>query len=488
MLADACLAARYAVDWRDLQACEFALRRALASGDVQDIAAFHGLLLPINCSLQLGIASEQAMLIAASASDRDRPRVRHHRRVPASSSLRVAFLRGSANSNAERLTSLLSLDPRRFAVHMFTSSRDVLSIAVKAAPGLRHQSLSGVDDPTVAHLLAGYDLVLDGGGHTAGHRLPALARHPTPVATSVLGFPSSYGGAGLVDYLTADRQTSPPHLCALCVSRSERLSLLPTTYQVVGAHHQVLHSKAVEKEASQEEAEALPEEWRHDGLAARRQRWAPPLLLIGSFTRCVRWHPDSFGLWAAVLLRSKPSLRMTRGGSKAATTAAALWLLADSPAERSSVSGELGAVGVWTQARLVFAGWQPRKDVHLARHRTLSLSLDTTPLYGSHTTAADALQSSVPLLTLPADTWASRVGASVASAAGAPETVVASHKGFVDLADALLAPSPPSSATLLQLHHDRMRSAPPAHAALPSAWQRRAIELDPSSRGLGRFG
>ena len=502
VLAEICLSARYSIDWRDLRACEFKLQRALASGDVQGIAAFHSLLLPMPCSLQLAITQEQAALIAKYGTKK-RGGLLRLRHAPASSGathvLRVAFLRGAANSNAERLIALLSLDSQHFVVHVFSSSQDVLSLVPVAAPGGEgHQSLRGIDDTAVARLLSSYDVVLDGGGHTAGNRLPALAQRPTPVSTSVLGFPSSYGGARLVDYLTADRSTSPPHLCAACVARSERLSLLPTTYQVVGAR---IHSapppprQQHQLDDQQLAAEALPEEWLRDGLTPRRRRRPPPPLLLGSFTRCVRWHPDSFGLWAAVLLRSKPAAAaMAAVGEEGATTAAGLWLLADDHVERSRVSWELGSLGVGTRSRLWFGGWQPRKGVHLARHRLLSLSVDTTPLYGSHTTAADALQASVPLLTLPADSWASRVGASVASAAGAPETVVASHKGFVDLAEALLAPSPPCGRRCPTLGSAAARgsglgASAPTHAGghnmLPLAWGSRAIALDGS---MERFG
>ena len=70
---------------------------------------------------------------------------------------------------------------------------------------LHHTPLLDVSDEAVARLLSGFDVVLDGSGHTTGNRLGALARRPAPVATSVLGFAGSYGGARLVDYLTSDR-------------------------------------------------------------------------------------------------------------------------------------------------------------------------------------------------------------------------------------------------------------------------------------------
>ena len=60
------------------------------------------------------------------------------------------------------------------------------------------------------------------------------------------------------------------------------------------------------------------------------------------------------------------------------------------------------------ERRVGFVGFAA-KELHLTRHAVLSLGLDTSPLYASHTTAADALRQGVPLLPLPGSTLVSNI-------------------------------------------------------------------------------
>ena len=64
--------------------------------------------------------------------------------------------------------------------------------------------------------------------------------------------------------------------------------------------------------------------------------------------------------------------------------------------------------------RVGFVGFAA-KELHLTRHAVLSLGLDTSPLYASHTTAADTLRQGVPLLPLPGKHSRSRVSTRVST-------------------------------------------------------------------------
>lgn len=75
--------------------------------------------------------------------------------------------------------------------------------------------------------------------------------------------------------------------------------------------------------------------------------------------------------------------------------------------------------------------------MHLRRHARLAACLDSTPLYASHTTGSDCLGEAAPLFTLPSEGWATRVGASLAVAAGTPQTVALSIRGLVEQLAAL---------------------------------------------------
>jgi predicted O-linked N-acetylglucosamine transferase (SPINDLY family) len=67
-------------------------------------------------------------------------------------------------------------------------------------------------------------------------------------------------------------------------------------------------------------------------------------------------------------------------------------------------------------ARIVFAPKLPYER-HFSRLALADVFVDTWP-YNAHTTAADALWAGVPVLTLPGESFASRVAASVLAAVG----------------------------------------------------------------------
>jgi hypothetical protein len=471
-LVAAAIAARYELDWRSIASLEVMTRRSLSNGDVAGIAPFHANLMPLKCEAQLAVAEAEAAAVADAAgarwrSPRRHGRPKHHvdgelRGTPNRTSLRVAVLRGAANANLERIAALLSLSPGAFApVKLLTTDLDApslrtlqragLTIAATntmaedgrrhstAAAALSHTSLRGTSDEEAARLLSTFDLVLDASGHTAGNRLVALASRPAPISASVLGFAGSYGGSGLVDYLSADRLVAmmpgsgggggAASLPRRCIAPSERLVLLPSTYQVSPLP---LNPRRSAQHHGTAPAAAWPFPSRLPPSGGSMMPPASHRLLLGSFTRVVRWHPRSFELWAAVLLRLGGSGRAGGGASSH------LWLLADGQGERARTARELASHGVDFRRRLAWGVWEPRKERHLGRQSAMSVCLDTTPLYGSHTTAADALAASVPLLTVPADFWASRVGASVTMAMGAPQTVARSTRELVDLAELLL--------------------------------------------------
>ena len=138
-----------------------------------------------------------------------------------------------------------------------------------------------------------------------------------------------------------------------------------------------------------------------------------------------------------------------------------LWWCVCVQAELPPLRAELAAAGLAAR-RLSGLRFTAAKASHLARHRSLALALDTAPLYGGHTrcslatsprlaslarrfplhrrSAADALLAGVPLLTLAAEAWSSRVAASIALAVGAPNLVASSHREWLHLARALLEP------------------------------------------------
>jgi protein O-GlcNAc transferase len=76
----------------------------------------------------------------------------------------------------------------------------------------------------------------------------------------------------------------------------------------------------------------------------------------------------------------------------------------------------------------VFAPHVPY-DVHFSRLALADVFVDTWP-YNAHTTAADALWAGVPVLTLPGESFASRVAASILAAVGLEGLVMGSVEDY----------------------------------------------------------
>lgn len=123
-----------------------------------------------------------------------------------------------------------------------------------------------------------------------------------------------------------------------------------------------------------------------------------------------------------------------------------LWLL-DGPQTTMERLHQMAAeVGI-PKERIIFAPKLRNAD-HLARYPLADLFLDTWP-YGAHTTSSDALWMSVPLLTLPGRSFASRVCGSLVKSAGMEELICATPEAYVQLAIDL-ANDPPRLAALRQ--------------------------------------
>ena len=70
---------------------------------------------------------------------------------------------------------------------------------------------------------------------------------------------------------------------------------------------------------------------------------------------------------------------------------------------------------------------------HLARHELADLFLDTWPC-SAHTTASDSLWAGLPVLTLPRETFASRVAASLLIQLDLDELISSSESDYINMA------------------------------------------------------
>jgi len=236
----------------------------------------------------------------------------------------------------------------------------------------------------------GIDVLVNLNGYTTNHRTEIFAMRAAPVQVSYFGFPGTMG-AQFMDYLIADRIVVPERDAQWY---TESLAWLPHCYFSADRDEPLLPPPP-------REAVGLP----HQGV------------VFCDFNQHVKITPDVFAIWMRILTRVPGSV---------------LWLLAG-PGE-ANLRRYAEAAGV-DPGRLVFAARLPRPR-HLARTRLADLVLDTRPC-NAHTTAADALRAGVPVLTCPGETFASRVAASLACAAGLHELVVRDMEAYEALAVAL---------------------------------------------------
>ena len=279
------------------------------------------------------------------------------------------------------------------------------AIAADADAFINDLALLGHVDAVVASRNFGAQVVVDLQGHTLGTRMELCMARVAPVQLAYLIYPGT-SGASCLDGAVVDPVVVPPEAARVY---TEKLVYLPGTYQV----------NDYERHAAVAAYAAAPGARAAHGLPPR------PFVVFCNFNKVDKLDPASFGLWMHVLRRAPGSV---------------LWLLRPKGRQFDHVAAHLeaeaAARGVHP-ARLVWADRVPKAE-HLRRHAAADLLLDTL-VYGAHSTATDALRGGLPLLTVRGEQFPQRVGASLLSAVGAKQELLAvdSLRDFEDLAVSL---------------------------------------------------
>lgn len=237
------------------------------------------------------------------------------------------------------------------------------------------------------------DIAVDLTGFTQYNRAGIFAHGAAPLQVNYLGYPGTMG-ADYVDYVIADHILIPEK------SRqyySEKIAYLPNSYQANDGKKHI-----AEKVFTREEL-GLPDKG----------------FVFCCFNNNFKITPDTFDGWMRILKQVAGSV---------------LWLLEDNTVAANNLRREAEKRGV-AGGRLIFAGRLPQEE-HLARHRAADLFIDTLP-YNAHTTASDSLWSGLPVLTCTAESFASRVAASLLTAIDLPDLIASTQEEYEALAIAL---------------------------------------------------
>jgi protein O-GlcNAc transferase len=247
-------------------------------------------------------------------------------------------------------------------------------------------------DKEVAKLLNDrqVDIAIDLAGYTQDSRPGILAHRPAPVQVSYLGFPATMG-VDFIDYIIADAMVLPvehqPYY-------TEKIAYLPDCYLVNDTK-----GKIAERTPTRQEM-GLPEH----------------AFVFCCFNNNWKITPEIFDIWVRLLHQVEDSV---------------LWQLGDNEGAEQNLRKEAQRRGI-DPLRLVFARRLPLAE-HLARQRLAGLFLDTTP-YNAGATAAAALWSGLPVLSVIGGTFVGRMAASMLHAVGVPELITCNLEDYQTLA------------------------------------------------------
>jgi tetratricopeptide (TPR) repeat protein len=252
----------------------------------------------------------------------------------------------------------------------------------------RWRKIGGMDDGAVARQIDAdeIDVLIDLAGHTGDNRLRVFAYRPAPVQATYLGYPATVGGTA-IEWRITDAVADPAGTEGEFAEKLWRLERCAWCFRPAA------------------------------DIAAVAERPADRPLTFGSFNALAKVSAESVKLWAAVL-KAAPGSRM--------------FLKASSLQEvesRRHVEQLFAAEGVGAE-RLRMEGRQATMEEHLGRYAEVDVALDTAP-YGGTTTTCEALWMGVPVVTVAGERHASRVGASLLTAAGLGELVARDEAAFV---------------------------------------------------------
>lgn len=248
-------------------------------------------------------------------------------------------------------------------------------------------------------------------GYTRGARNEIFAARPAPIQMAFMGFAGTLG-AEWCDYLLADTMAVPPstlrpwrgNVSVGDVFRDE----MDTAKENWIYSENLIYCRDTffccdhKQSANASEHGMTWQDEQHRRWKMRKELFptlSDDTIIMGNFNQLYKIDPTTFRSWLRIL---------------AGVPNAVLWLLRFP--ELGEVNLRKTAVswaGEDVASRIIFTDVAP-KHLHISRARVCDLFLDT-PECNAHTTAADILWSSTPLLTLPRYEFkmCSRIGASI---------------------------------------------------------------------------
>ncbi|KAI0124430.1 glycosyl transferase family 41-domain-containing protein [Xylariales sp. AK1849] len=234
-------------------------------------------------------------------------------------------------------------------------------------------------------------------GYTRGARNEIFAARPAPIQMSFMGFAGTLG-AEWCDYILADEIAIPPstlrplrnNISLEDVFRDEELSDEPDwmySENIIFCRDTFFCCDHAQSSEPEERTVTWQEEQRRRWKMRKElfPRLSDDTIILGNFNQLYKIDPSTFRTWLRILSN---------------VPKAVLWLLRFPELGESNLKR---TAKLWASeevaSRIIFTDVAPKQQ-HISRARVCDLFLDT-PECNAHTTAADVLWSSTPLLTLP---------------------------------------------------------------------------------------
>jgi protein O-GlcNAc transferase len=292
------------------------------------------------------------------------------------------------------LESLMShIDPARVELIAYTTNHEQDALTARIRPYFSDwKPLYGKTDAAAARLIHsdGVHILLDLSGHTSHNRLPIFAMKPAPVQASWMGYLATTGVAE-IDYLIAD---------PVGVPETQRKFFTEYVWYLPDS---VLCFSPPDTDLPVTSLPAL----------------VSGHVTFGCFQNIAKVSDMILATWSHILA-ALPNSRLRWQCHQ----------FKDQTLVKHMLS-RLQQYGI-DISRVQLLGSVPR-DEYLSSFSEVDIILDTFP-YAGCTTTCEALWMGVPTLTLAGDTFLSRQGASLLTAAGLDDWITTSSEGYVDKA------------------------------------------------------
>lgn len=225
----------------------------------------------------------------------------------------------------------------------------------------------------------GIHIAVNLNGFTKGARNESFALRCAPLQIMWLGWAATSGDTEWNDYTVADPVAVPTHLHHLYV---EPLAFMPNC--LVCTDYKQAHQGLLKQPPSRREV-GLPEN----------------AVVFACTNQVYKLDPDTFSTWCRILQRVPNSV---------------LWVL-----RAPRLKEEARKRGV-DPARIIFTDFTNKAE-HIRRSMLPDVFLDT-PAYNACTTGCDVLWAGCPIVTMPLERMASRLGSSVCAATGLGDQMI----------------------------------------------------------------